>query len=99
MKSELLRKLEAEVDAWRSRLGELRVQASLGRMELRDKKEELERSFEAARADAAKKLAELRKTGGQEVDAVVRSVEVAWEGLRQTYKELSPRAKEKRGEK
>lgn len=93
MQSELLKRLQQEVDSWRARLDELRVQASLGRLELRDKKEELERSFEKARADASRKLSELKKTGGQEVDAVARSVEVAWEGLVKTYRELSPLGK------
>ena len=99
MNSEVLNRLRQEVDAWRARLDELRVQASLGRMELRDKKEELARNFEEARSSAARKLAELRKTGGQEIDAVARSIEVAWEGLRKTHGELSPLGKGKSKEK
>lgn len=90
-KDDLKSRLQREIDDWRTRFGELRVQASLGKMELRDKKEELERTFESARQDAKKKLDELRATGGKELDAVVKGLEAGWDELRKTYSELAPK--------
>ena len=88
MKDDIQKRLKKELEDWRTRLGELRVQASLGKMELRDKKEELERAFERARSEAERKLGELKKTGGAELSAVTKSIEAGWDELRKTYAEL-----------
>jgi hypothetical protein len=78
-------KLKAELADWKTKLEGLRVKASLGKMELRDKERELAEKFEPAYTQAMKKLAELRDDAGDEAKALRAGLEAGWGELRRAY--------------
>lgn len=85
MFKEIAEKLDAELDAWRTRLEELRVKANLGKMELRDRERALLEEFQPAYDGAMKKLGELKDSAGDEAKAVRAGLEAGWKELRKSY--------------
>ena len=94
MIDEIKKKLEHEIGEWQKTLETLRMRANLGRMDLRDKSEELSKTFDRAYQDARKKIEVLRKDGGQHVEAASKGLEAAWDKLRETYKEVRQNQKQ-----
>jgi hypothetical protein len=88
MIDEIRKKLEREIGEWQSTLDTLRMRAKLGQMELRDKSEELGKTFDRAYGEAKKKIDVLRKEGGQQLEAVSKGLEAAWDKLRDTYRDV-----------
>ena len=85
MRKEISDRLEKELADWRARLEQLRVKASLGRMELRDREQKLLDEFQPAYESAMRKLGELRDAAGDEAKAVKAGLEAGWRELRKTY--------------
>lgn len=85
MRKEIADKLEKELAEWRVRFEQLRVKASLGKMELRDKERELSEQFQPAYEQAMKKLGEMRENAGDEAKALKAGLEAGWRELRKTY--------------
>ena len=95
MRKEIADKLEKELADWRTRMDELRVKASLGKMELRDREKKLIEDFQPAYDVAMKKLGEARDFAGSESKAVWAGLEAGWKELRKTYE--SVRGAQKKG--
>jgi hypothetical protein len=93
MIDEIRKKLEGEIGEWQKTLETLRMRANLGKMELRDKSEELGKTFDKAYQEARKKIDVLRKEGGQHVEAATKGLDAAWEKLRDTYKDVREKQK------
>jgi hypothetical protein len=89
----------AELESLRSRLDHLRVQANLGRKELRDKLGELERVLDPAYRKAKQRLAERAGSGADEVRVLARSLQAGWDQLVRTHRELSREADRERSER
>jgi len=85
MRKEIVEKLEQELADWRTRLDELRVKASLGKMELRDRERKLLDDFQPAYDAAMQKLGEARGFAESEAKAVKAGLEAGWKELRKTY--------------
>ena len=95
MRKEIADKLEKELADWRTRLDELRVKASLGKMELRDREKKLLDEFQPAYEIAMKKLGEAKDLAGSEAKAMKAGLEAGWKELRKTYE--SVRGAQKKG--
>jgi hypothetical protein len=80
--------LSSELDRWRARYDELRVQANLGKMELRDKLGELEERFEPAYRTASQRLGKAIEEGKGEAKTLAESLKAGWEAVRTTHREL-----------
>lgn len=80
--SELFDKLEKDLSTWRTKLDELRVQANLGKLELRDRHPELVEDFDAAYENAKEGLGKLGSSGVSTARTVVDGLEAGWEELR-----------------
>jgi hypothetical protein len=87
-KKEIVEALRKELDGWRTRLEELRVKASLGKLELRDKEREAFERFEGAYETAMRKLGEARDEADDRATALRAGVEAGWKELRATYKSV-----------
>lgn len=85
MRKEIAEKLEKELADWRTRLDELRVKASLGKMELRDREKKLLEDFQPAYQSAMEKLGEAKGFAESEAKAVKSGLEAGWKELRKTY--------------
>ena len=85
MRKEIVERLEKELADWRTRLEELRVKASLGKMELRDRERKLLEDFQPAYEKALEKLSEAKDVAGGEAKAVKAGLEAGWKELRKTY--------------
>jgi predicted nucleic acid-binding Zn-ribbon protein len=94
MRKEIAEKLEKELADWRTRLDALRVKASLGKMELRDREKQLLEDFQPAYEAAMSKLGEAKDFAESEAKAVKSGLEAGWKELRKTYD--SVRAAEKK---
>ena len=88
--------LRRELERWRTRLGELRVQAHLGGMELKDKLREAGDALEPACRDAQERLSDLARGGKDEVDALVRSLQAGWDALLKTHRDLGHESERER---
>ncbi|MEZ5976981.1 MAG: hypothetical protein R3F34_02020 [Planctomycetota bacterium] len=89
-----LEMLKRELDAVRARVDGLRVQANLGKKELRDAVEELRTKIEPGYEKAKKTLGEAAATGARESQAVAKSLMAGWDEVRRTYRSYSEKAKE-----
>ena len=94
-----LDKLREELDGWRTRLDQLRLQANLGKMELRDKLQELGERIEPAHRRAMKRLSELAKDGASEAQILSRSLQAGWDQLRRTHRDLSRESEQEQAER
>jgi len=88
-----LESLEDELKGWRTRLDELRVQAHLGHLELRDKLAELGERLEPAREKAETRLAALAKNGTSEARILASSLRSGWQEVRRSHAELVEEAR------
>ncbi len=87
-KREVLERLKNELGQWQTRLEELRLQAGLGKLELRDRRDEVLRSFDSSYRSARERLDGLRETAQGEAGIFRKSVEAGWQELRRTYERL-----------
>ena len=85
MKNDLSDRLQKEMGEWRKKLDELRVKASLGKLELRDKERELMERFEPACQEALKRASELKDQADEHAVAMRAGLEAGWKELRATY--------------
>ena len=92
---DVLERLKGEVGQWRTRLDELRLQAGLGKLELRDRREEVMKNFDRSYRDARKRLDEVSGGAQGELETLRKSVDAGWKELRKTYDEL----REERGQR
>lgn len=83
--------LRGELDRWRARLDELRLQANLGKMELRDRLSEIENRLEPAYQSASRRLAEVVDGGKDEARVLARSLQAGWKEVLETHRELRER--------
>jgi len=88
MRKEIVDRLEKELADWRTRLDGLRVKASLGKMELRDRERVLLDGFQPAYEKAMEKLGEAKDFAGSEAKAVKAGLEAGWKELRKTYESV-----------
>ena len=87
-----LARLRADLDEWRTRLDEARVQAKLGRMEARDKLQEFEKRLTPTLEKARKSLDEVVTSGTSEAKVIGKSLLAGWDELRHTHEDLSREA-------
>ena len=92
MKNELLDKVNQELDRWRTRMGELRVRAKLGEMDLRDRHPEVFEEFESAFRSAGESLHSLKETGDSAFRGMIEGAEAGWEELRSSFEKRTPDA-------
>ena len=78
----------------RARIDSLRVQANLGKMELRDKLEDVGGTLKPAYHRAKDTLAELVRGGAGETVNLAKSLQAGWSELLETHSELSKKAQE-----
>jgi len=95
---EKMKILQDNLAGMRVRFEELRVKGNLGKMELRDKLEELRDAFDPAYTKAKKAIAELSDSGREESHTLAKSLRAGWDELRRTHKELSESADRQRTE-
>jgi hypothetical protein len=81
--------LKRELEMMQTRMDELRVQANLGKRELRDAVDGLRSKFDSTYDQAKKTLGEAAATGARESQTVAKSLLAGWEEVRRTYKKLS----------
>ena len=98
MLQDILKKLEEEAAEWRTTLDTLKVRAKLGKMELRDKADELSKTFDDAYGQAKERIDKLRQEGGDRFSAGAKGMEAAWEELKKTYRDVRSEQDEKKEE-
>lgn len=84
--------LRGELDRWRARLDELRLQANLGKMEARDRLDDLEQRLQPAYQTATRRLSEVVDDGKEEARVLAKSLQAGWKELLETHRELRERA-------
>lgn len=94
MSNETKIRLQQEYDTMRARVDKLRVQTNLGKMELRDKLEDIRETLDPVYRRAKTDLTELARSGATEASNFAKSLQAGWESLRDTHRELSKKAKE-----
>jgi len=90
MREEFIDRMEAELKAWREKLEQLKLKASLGKLELREKGSELMDRLSAAYDKSSDRLRELKKAGQSEFGALKDASEAAWREFLETYRKVSP---------
>ena len=78
-------KIEEQLDAWRTKLDELRVKASLLKMEYRDRQDETVEEVEKHYANAKAKFIELKDAGTAEAGKLGAGFVAAWDAFKQAY--------------
>ncbi len=78
-------KIQEQMDEWRTKLDELRVQGGLLKMEFRDKKDEVCDQIEAAYSEAKQKFDEMKDAGEAEADKLGAGFKAAWSAFKQAY--------------
>lgn len=96
MTDEKLHGMEDELESWRTRLDQLRVKATLGKMELRDKLGELGELLEPAHQRALQILSDVTEAGTEEVRTLARSLNAGWEELLRTHRKAAAEADQER---
>ena len=86
--SKTLDKMEKELGSWRTKLDELRVQANLGKKELRDRHPDLVKDFDDAYRSAKESMGKLADTGISGGRTVVDGLEAGWDELRRAVEKL-----------
>lgn len=92
MRPPTLDELRADLERWRGKVEHLRVQASLGRMELRDKVRELGEEIAPVHARAKEQIGKLLESGVEEAGRVARSLQSGWEEVLRSHRDLKDRA-------
>ena len=77
--------MKEELDTWRVRLEEARLQAGLAKLELREKREQTLKDFRHRYAEAKARLDQLRDKASKEWDASAKALEAGWKTLHETY--------------
>lgn len=88
MKDDLADRFQKELTEWRTKLDELRVRASLGKLELRDKEREWMDRFEPAFRTAMQKLSDVKDEADDRSVALRAGIEAGWKELRATYRSV-----------
>jgi hypothetical protein len=83
------KRVQEELSHMRTRMEELRVQGTLGKMELREKLAELKEAIEPAYKFAKTTIKDLASSGVDESVKLGKSLEAAWAELRHTHRQLS----------
>lgn len=78
-----------ELEGMRTRFDELRVQANLGRKELRDELDRLGEKLGPAHRKAKQVFEEALRSGAEEVRTLGSSLQAGWGELVRTHEELS----------
>lgn len=99
MTDSTLDRLKAELDDWRSRLDQLRVQANLGGMEARDKLDEISQRLEPAWKKARGTIDGIVRDGASEARTMGKSLLAGWDELRRTHRDLTREAEQERAKK
>lgn len=89
MSDKNLERLRTELNEWRARLDQLRVQANLGRREAHDKLQEIGERLEPAWRKSKSALNEIVEGGTSEARTLGKSLLAGWDELRRTHRELS----------
>lgn len=84
--------LRGELDRWRARFDQLRLQANLGKMELRDTLDELEQQLQPAYRKASGELSRVVGEGKEEARVLARSLQAGWQEVLETHRELRRRS-------
>ena len=79
-------KMQAQLDAWRTKLDELKVKGHLLKMEYRDKQDETVEGIESAYEAAKAKFNELTAAGGEEASKLGAGFTAAWASFKSAYK-------------
>lgn len=85
---DVLQRVRGEMEKWQATFDEVRLQAGLGKMELREKRDEVLRAFDGSYREARERIDEVRGEAQGEVENLRKSVEAGWAELRRTYEEL-----------
>ncbi len=94
MTNETKHRLQEEYDAMRARVDSVRLQTNLGKMELRDKLEDIRSTLDPVYRRAKNDLTELARNGATEASNFAKSLQAGWETLRETHRDLSKKARE-----
>lgn len=84
-------RLKQDLETWRTRLDEVKVKASLAKLEAKDGSAETLDRFERRYAEARETLREWKESGRVEWTAATESLRAGWEQARDTYRELKAR--------
>jgi hypothetical protein len=98
MAEERLEALQGELDGWKARLDQARLKANLGRMEFRDRLEELGEALEPAQTRARKALSDVAQVGSQEARALARGLQAGWDELVRAHREATAEARREKVE-
>ena len=81
--------IQEQLDAWRGKLDELKLKASLLKMEYRDKPDEVVEQLESAYDKAKGKFADWRKAGEAEASGVAAGFKSAWAAFKDAYRDAT----------
>jgi hypothetical protein len=98
MTEERLEGMQGELDGWKAKLDEVRLKANLGKMELRDRLEELGQVMEPAQNRARKTLGVLAQAGSKEACALARGLQAGWEELVRAHRQATAEAQREKVE-
>jgi len=77
-------KIRNEISEWRARLEHLRVQASLGKMEARDRAQEIAQEIEARIHETERKLKEFEESQAENWKELSERLERIWHQVKDT---------------
>lgn len=90
--ADLREKLESELRSMGESLSNLRLQANLGKMELKQKLEELGGKLDSRYRSSKESIETLAREGADEGSRIAKSLQAGWKELLATHRELSEKA-------
>ena len=77
--------VQEQLDAWRTKLDELKLQAHLLKMEHRDRPDEVMAKLESSFDTCKSKFAEWKDAGATEAAGIGAGFSAAWDAFKQAY--------------
>jgi len=88
-KEKLIETMKNEMQNWHSKLDDLKVQANLGKAELRDAVQPAIDNIEIELGKLGKRMKEFRDTSGDAFEDIKTGANTALEAIRKSFKEAS----------
>lgn len=81
--------IQDQLDAWRTKLDELKLKAHLLKLEYRDKPDEVMTRLESAYDKAKEKFVSLKDAGQAEASGVAAGFSSAWTAFKDAYRDAT----------
>jgi hypothetical protein len=93
-KDKLIETMKNEMNTWRTRLDELKVQAKLAQSELHEKAKPEIKKIEQELGKAEERMKQLKSDSGEAFDDIKHGAEIAFKAMKESFEKASSHFKE-----